>query len=159
MLFNAKISNLSIVIPKLNSRFLEFNKAINSNISILTNQQTNFDYSPTRPSIRKKNHSGAIKINFDTVVTTSKLTTVVVIQDSKGKILDSWSKFYLDHFAEEGESCVLLLSLQLVIQNNYKTVYLKEDNKNAIKDLMHGDYVVLGRLNTLLFKLNHSCAI
>lgn len=79
MLFNTKLSNLKMIILKLKSRFLEFKNVINSSLFILTNQRTNIDYSLHAPSIWKKKTSiVAIKINFNTIVIVSKITTAVI---------------------------------------------------------------------------------
>lgn len=56
----------------------------------------------------------------------------IIIEDSNDKVIGYWSKFHMS----KSESCALLLSLQMTLQNIHKTVYLEEDTKNVIKALM-----------------------
>lgn len=100
-----------------------------------SNEKMNIDFSPSLPSNWKKT-KGPVKITFGTIVSSIKHKIVVIIRDSDGKILGCWSKFHTSNSVEERESSYLLLSLEMALQNNHKTVYIEGNNKNVIKASM-----------------------
>lgn len=105
-----------LIIPKLNSKFIDFKYAHKSNILY---QNLDIKFSPHHP-IWKKPSLGLVKINFDIKITNSKLTIIVIIRYSIEKIQGCWSRNHVCTSAKE---------------------YLEEDNKNVIKVLMLDDFV------------------
>lgn len=78
------------------------------------------------PSARKKPPKlGYDKINFGAAIHNHNITGTIVIRDFNDYIFDCRTKFYKENFVKECETFVHLFSLELVLQLNFKTNYVK----------------------------------
>lgn len=71
----------------------------------------------------------------------------MIIKDCADHVQGCWSKSQNGNSAEEGEAYALLYSLQVILKNNLRTVYLKGDNKYILKAPMQDDMEAQGYID------------